>query len=80
MSAMNTQAGQPARTTNFKHTGLELTDPSKFDVRVHQAANKPAALQAHAYAQGNKIHLAPGQDKHLAHESWHVAQQKQGRV
>jgi len=76
MSGVNSQAGQPARTTNFKHTGLEIADPSKYDVRVHQAANKPAALQAHAYAQGNKIHLGAGQEGHLPHESWHVAQQK----
>lgn len=26
------------------------------------------------------IHVAPGQEKHLAYEVWHVAQQKQGRV
>jgi hypothetical protein len=80
MSALNTQAALPPRTSTFKHTGLEIVDPSKFDVRVHQAAKKPEALQAHAYAQGNKIHLGPGQDKHLAHESWHVVQQKQGRA
>ena len=37
-------------------------------------------MNAHAYAQGNNIHLGPGQEKHLPHEAWHVAQQKQGRV
>ena len=37
-------------------------------------------MQAHAFAQGNQIHVAPGQEKHLPHEAWHVAQQKQGRV
>jgi hypothetical protein len=26
------------------------------------------------------IHIAPGQEQHLPHEAWHVAQQKQGRV
>jgi hypothetical protein len=50
------------------------------DVRVHFNSPKPAAVQAHAYAQGTDIHLAPGQEKHLAHEAWHVVQQKQGRV
>ncbi|WP_219008643.1 DUF4157 domain-containing protein, partial [Aquimarina litoralis] len=39
-----------------------------------------AQLQAHAYARGTDIHLAPGQEKHLPHEAWHVVQQKQGRV
>jgi hypothetical protein len=50
------------------------------DVRVHYNSSKPAAVQAHAYAQGSDIHVAPGQEKHLPHEAWHVVQQKQGRV
>lgn len=50
------------------------------DVKVHYQSDKPAQLQAHAYAQGNDIHLAPGQERHLPHEAWHVVQQKQGRV
>lgn len=37
-------------------------------------------MQAHAYAQGSNIHIAPGQEQHLPHEAWHVVQQKQGRV
>jgi hypothetical protein len=53
---------------------------SMDDVRVHYSSDKPAQLQAHAYAQGTEIHLASGQEKHLPHEAWHVAQQKQGRV
>jgi hypothetical protein len=50
------------------------------DVKVHYNSDKPAQLQAHAYAQGTDIHLGPGQGKYLSHEAWHVAQQKQGRV
>lgn len=50
------------------------------DVRVHRNSAQPARLQAHAYAQGSDIHLAPGQEQHLPHEAWHVVQQKQGRV
>ena len=50
------------------------------DVTVHKNSDKPAQLNAHAYAQGTDIHLGPGQEKHLPHEAWHVAQQKQGRV
>ncbi len=33
-------------------------------------------MGALAYAQGTGIHLAPGQDTSLAHEAWHVTQQK----
>ncbi|GAA0545692.1 eCIS core domain-containing protein [Chitinophaga japonensis] len=50
------------------------------DVKVHYNSDKPAQLQALAYAQGTNIHLAPGQEQHLPHEAWHVVQQKQGRV
>ena len=37
-------------------------------------------MKAHAYAEGNQIHVAGGQEKHLAHEAWHVVQQKENRV
>ena len=50
------------------------------DVKVHPNSDQPAQMQAHAFAQGTDIHVAPGQEKHLPHESWHVVQQKQGRV
>jgi hypothetical protein len=50
------------------------------DVRVHYNSLKPAYFNTHAYAQGNTIYLGPGQEKYLAHEAWHVVQQKQGRV
>jgi hypothetical protein len=62
-------------------SGVEnLSGFSMDDVKVHYNSAKPSQLQAHAYAQGTEIHIAPGQEKHLPHEAWHVAQQKQGRV
>lgn len=61
--------------------GVEaLSGYSLDDVRVHYNSSKPAEVGALAYAQGTDIYLAPGQEKHLAHEAWHVVQQKQGRV
>jgi len=56
-------------------SGLDLSD-----VRVHTGSARPAALDALAYAQGSDIHLAPGQERQLPHEAWHVVQQRQGRV
>jgi hypothetical protein len=44
-------------------------------VRVHYNSRKPAQVQAHAYAQGEDIYLAPGQEQHLPHELGHVVQQ-----
>ncbi len=62
-------------------SGIEnLSGYAMDDVKVYYNSSKPAQLQAHAYAQGTNIHLAPGQEKHLPHEAWHVVQQKQGRV
>ncbi len=49
-------------------------------MKVHYGSDRPAQLNALAYAQGADIHLAPGQEAHLPHEAWHVVQQAQGRV
>jgi len=49
-------------------------------VRVHPDSPWPKEIGALAFAQGNDIHLAPGQQRHLPHEAWHVVQQMQGRV
>jgi hypothetical protein len=71
------------------HTGLpdrlkagveSLSGVSMADVTVHYNSARPAQMQAHAFAQGTQIHVAPGQERHVAHEAWHVVQQKQGRV
>lgn len=62
-------------------SGIEnLSGYSMDDVKVHYNSDKPAQLNAHAYAQGTDIHLGSGQEKYLPHEAWHVVQQKQGRV
>ena len=62
-------------------SGIEsLSGLSMDDVRVHYNSSKPATVQALAYTQGTDIHVAPGQEKHLPHEAWHVAQQMAGRV
>ncbi len=65
---------------NLKSGVENLSGYSLDDVKVHYNSDQPAQLQAHAYAQGTDIHVAPGQEQHLPHEAWHVVQQKQGRV
>ena len=81
--------GQAPEKTKANNTGLpddlkagieNLSGYSMDDVKVHYNSDKPAQLQAHAYAQGTDIHIGAGQEKHLPHEAWHVVQQKQGRV
>ena len=71
------------------HTGLpdqlkagveNLSGVSLDNVQVHYNSAQPAQLNALAYAQGTDIHVAPGQERHLPHEAWHVVQQAQGRV
>ena len=71
------QTGMPDQLKS----GIEgLSGYSMNDVKVHYNSQEPAKFNAHAFAQGTNIHLAPGQEKHLPHEAWHVVQQKQGRV
>lgn len=61
--------------------GLErLSGMNLSDVRVHYRSPEPHRMQAFASTRGNHIHLAPGQEHQLAHEGWHVVQQRQGRV
>jgi len=61
--------------------GVEHLSGVNLDsVNVHYNSPRPAQLNAHAYAQGSDIHMAPGQSQHIAHETWHVVQQAQGRV
>ena len=82
-AAQRAEAPRPNNTgmpDNLK-AGIEsLSGFSMDDVRVHYNSSKPATVQALAYTQGTDIHVAPGQEKHLPHEAWHVAQQMAGRV
>ena len=82
-AAQRAEAPRPNNTgmpDNLK-AGIEnLSGFSMDNVRVHYNSSKPATVQALAYTQGTDIHVAPGQEKHLPHEAWHVAQQMAGRV
>jgi Domain of unknown function (DUF4157) len=82
--SMNTsgviQENKTGLPDNLK-AGIEnLSSISMDDVKVHYNSSKPAQLQALAYTQGQEIYVGSGQERHLAHEAWHVVQQKQGRV
>ena len=88
---LQSAAPDPAatRSTEGPDTGLppgiqsgieSLSGISMNHVRVHYNSSQPAQLNAHAFAQGRDIHVAPGQERHLPHEAWHVVQQAQGRV
>ncbi|EAY24047.1 eCIS core domain-containing protein, partial [Microscilla marina] len=69
-----THQGLPDQLKN----GIEhLSGHTMDDVKVHYNSSKPAQLKANAYAQGNDIHLGPRQEKHLPHEAWHIAQNKE---
>lgn len=81
VSQRQAEAGNNTGMPDQLKSGIEsLSGYAMDDVKVHYNSAKPAQMQAHAYAQGSEIHLAPGQEKHLPHEAWHVVQQKQGRV
>lgn len=85
---MQMKAAEPVRERqnetgmpdNLKAGVESLSGFAMDDVRVHYNSDKPATVQALAYTQGTDIHVAPGQEQHLPHEAWHVAQQMAGRV
>ena len=82
-AAQRAEAPRPNNTgmPDDLKSGIEsLSGFSMDDERVHYNSSKPATVQALAYTQGTDIHVAPGQEKHLPHEAWHVAQQMAGRV
>ncbi len=65
---------------DLKNGAENLSGMDMSDVKVHHNSSKPSDINAHAYTQGEDIYLAPGQETHLPHETWHVIQQKQRRV
>lgn len=65
---------------NLKEGIENLSGMDMSSVQVKRNSSEPAKVGALAYAQGNQIHLGPGQEQHLPHEAWHVVQQAQGRV
>jgi hypothetical protein len=80
---------EPLQTKRENNTGMpdnlkagveSLSGIDMSDVRVHYNSSKPADVGALAYTQGTNIHVAPGQERHLPHEAWHVVQQIHGRV
>ena len=75
-----TSSNQTGMPDGLKSGVESLSGLDMSSVRVHRNSARPAQLNALAYAQGNDIHLGPGQDRHLPHEAWHVVQQRQGRV
>ena len=83
LSALQRQAESPNATgmPDALKSGMEaMSGFDMSDVRVHRNSAAPSAVGAQAFAQGTQIHLAPGQERHLPHEAWHVVQQAQGRV
>jgi hypothetical protein len=85
-SAERTKSIQLKRENNtglpdsLKNGVENLSGLDMGNVRVHYNSSKPAQVGALAYTQGTDIHVAPGQEKHLPHEAWHVVQQARGKV
>ncbi|WPV01739.1 DUF4157 domain-containing protein [Mucilaginibacter sp. cycad4] len=74
------QANNTGLPENLKQGLEQLSGYAMDDVKVYYNSSQPAQLNSYAYARGTDIHIAPGQEKHLPHEAWHVVQQMQGRV
>jgi hypothetical protein len=80
-AALNARPANRTGLPDRLKAGVEALSGVSMDrVKVHYNSARPAQFSARAYAQGTDIHLAPGQERHLPHEAWHVAQQAQSRV
>ena len=74
-------SGQSNRLPAILQTQMErLSGVDMSSVTVHRNSSRPQHVNAHAFTKGSEIFVAPGQERHLRHEAWHVAQQAQGRV
>jgi hypothetical protein len=71
---------QGGLTDNLKAAVERLSGVSMGGVKVHYNSPEPSRLDALAYTRGAEIYVGPGQEGHVPHEAWHVAQQRQGRV
>jgi hypothetical protein len=78
--ASRTAARQTRLPGGIKSTFEARSGIALDDVRVHLNSDEPGRIGALAFTRGTRIHVAPGQQEQLAHEAWHVVQQKQGRV
>lgn len=82
-SAPQRQSGRDPRTglpRGVKHAAEQHSGLSLDDVRVTYNGTLPGTVGARALTKGNRITVAPGEESSVAHELWHVVQQKQGRV
>jgi hypothetical protein len=79
-SIQQKEENRTGMTDNLKSGVENLSGIDMSDVRVRFNSSKPAEIGAFAYTQGTEIHVAPGQERHLPHEAWHVVQQAQRRV
>lgn len=66
--------------TRLKERMEQSTGLSFDDVRVNYNSSLPARLDALGYTKGNRVEIAPGQERQLPHELGHVVQQKLGIV
>ena len=73
-------ANRNVSETKLINAVSQIYNLNDIPVTVKYNSCKPAQFQAKAFAQGDKIYIAPGQEKHLPHELCHIAQQLQGRV
>ena len=75
------QPAAPGGLPPALRSGVEaLSGVSMEGVQLRQNSSEPGRIGALAFAIDPEIHLAPGADRHLPHEAWHIAQQRQGRV
>lgn len=76
----NSENCMPQSVNNGLQKQAQQGQEKVDNVHNHSNPGKLAVKLSFAYTQGTDIHVAPGQEQHLPHEVWHVAQQMAGRV
>lgn len=74
-----TGAGEPLPPKLRAHHETE-SGVSLEDAQVFRNSPIPARWNAEALTFRNRVFLGPGKERHLAHEAWHVVQQKRNAV
>ena len=79
VAGIGTERDVPAGGVDRRRQTPVRIRPGRCPGPLQLTQARPAA-GAMASARGSTIDLAPGQERHLRHEAWHVVQQRQGRV
>lgn len=79
-SLLNVRAGAAPLPADIRAHHEAASGVSLHDAQVFRNSPIPERWSAEALTFRNRVFLGPGKERHLAHEAWHVVQQKRNAV